>query len=250
MDADRMVDHCDRRPQCQPPALASAAHCHDAADCCSSPQSISLSQPHDTASKPLQHLSHINPRPAPLVHCTVLHRVCPSAESQCWRPFAVASSTRSSNSDTMHTSSQWRSSQEAVRRWNRASGATSCTVALPTHWLPASVTRLLCVLCLCRCWPVPPPPFLGDRMAWYFGMCLLMNLALGVWGSVNVDMEATGGIPSPSQRETCSLINTFLVTFSTLSVEHTDKTTRGQATEGWLTGLHRCCDASSARFWL
>lgn len=56
-------------------------------------------------------------------------------------------------------------------------------------------------------------------MAWYFGMCLLMNLALGVWGSVNVDMEATGGIPSPSQRETCSLINTFLVTFSTLSVD-------------------------------
>lgn len=56
------------------------------------------------------------------------------------------------------------------------------------------------------------------RMAWYFGMCLILNCALGVWGGINVDRDATQGLAAPQMRVTCGEINSFLVLYSTLSV--------------------------------
>lgn len=53
-------------------------------------------------------------------------------------------------------------------------------------------------------------------MAWYFGMCLFLNVALGVWGGINVDRDATAGLASTQMRVTCGEINSFLVVYSTL----------------------------------
>jgi hypothetical protein len=51
-------------------------------------------------------------------------------------------------------------------------------------------------------------------MAWYFGMCLLLNAAFGVWGSVNADIAATAALTPATLMATCTLINTFLLTFA------------------------------------
>lgn len=53
-------------------------------------------------------------------------------------------------------------------------------------------------------------------MSWYFAMCLVMNLVFGVWGAVTVNKGAVAGIAAMQLRETCGLINNFLIIFAVL----------------------------------
>lgn len=54
------------------------------------------------------------------------------------------------------------------------------------------------------------------RMAWYFGMALVVNLVFGVWGSISIDFDTTQAIADPAQAKTCTLINDFILVFSML----------------------------------
>jgi len=52
------------------------------------------------------------------------------------------------------------------------------------------------------------------ELGWYFGMLLVADLALGLLGATFIDYHATDAIPAGNMKQTCQLINQFLVAFT------------------------------------
>ncbi len=56
------------------------------------------------------------------------------------------------------------------------------------------------------------------RMAWYFGMLVIINIAYGLWGSTCIDVKGvSNNIPdSNPHKDACKSINNFLIVFVVL----------------------------------